>query len=87
MAHHKATKKSIRQVTTKTARNYSLRTRLKNVIKSVRGADNASTEERAANFSKVQKQIDKIAAKNLITKRTASRLKSRLNAFNKKAAA
>lgn len=79
MAHHKSAEKRIRQTATRTERNKALRTRMKNVIKSVRVAaasSDASVMQEA--FRAANKELHKLVSKGLIKKQTASRKVSRL---------
>lgn len=80
MAQHKSAKKRIRQTVVKTARNRYYRTRLKNIVKAVHEAVEASDATAAAEAFKVaNKQIHSFVSKGFLKKETASRKVSRLN--------
>lgn len=88
MAHHSATKKSIRQTAKRTERNRELRTRYRNAVKKVRSAVEAKDAKKAAELlTQAQKILFKSVSKGVLTKETASRTVSRLNAQVKKIAA
>ena len=75
MANHKSTLKRAKQNKVKNFRNKSVKTQIKNIIKSVKEAD-ADTSKNV--FIKAQSIIDKAAKKGVIHKKTASRKISRL---------
>lgn len=80
MANHKSSLKRIRQTETRTERNRYYRTRLKNIVKSVRGAiEEGNKEEAQAAFKIANQQIHKFVSKGILKKETASRKVSRLN--------
>ncbi|MEA3521904.1 MAG: 30S ribosomal protein S20 [Campylobacterota bacterium] len=80
MANHKSSLKRIRQTETRTERNRYYRTRLKNIVKSVREAiDAGNKEEATAAFKIANQQIHKFVSKGILKKETASRKVSRLN--------
>lgn len=79
MANHKSAEKRIRQTEKRTAANRIYRTKLKNIVKDVRGAvakkDGAAADEalKAAN-----KELHKFVSKGFLKKNTAARKVSRL---------
>lgn len=80
MANHKSSLKRIRQTETRTERNRYYRTRLKNIVKSVREAvEEGNKEEAQAAFKVANQQIHKFVSKGILKKETASRKVSRLN--------
>ena len=80
MANHKSALKRIRQTETRTERNRFYRTRLKNIVKTVRTAIDAGNKEEAqAAFKIANQQIHKFVSKGLLKKETASRKVSRLH--------
>lgn len=87
MANHKSAQKRIRQTATRTERNRYYRTRIKNIIKSVREAINAKDLNKAQEAFKVaNKDLHKFVSKGILKKNTVSRKVSRLNAAVKKLA-
>ncbi len=79
MANHKSALKRIRQTQTRTERNRFYRTRLKNIVKAVRGAiDEGNKEEASAAMLIANKQIHTFVSKGILKKETASRKVSRL---------
>ena len=77
MANIKSAEKRIRTTTKKTARNRSVKSKLRNVVKKHRGAPSA--ESLPATIA----EIDRAAAKGVIHKNTAARYKSRLSKASK----
>jgi small subunit ribosomal protein S20 len=89
MPTRKSAKKSIRQDAVRRMRNRSdksaLKTQIKKFVSAIKSHD---FDEAGKHLSIVTKKLDKIAAKNIIHKKTASRKKSRLARFlNKQKAA
>jgi small subunit ribosomal protein S20 len=89
MPTRKSAKKSIRQDVVRRMRNRSdksaLKTQIKKFVSAIKSHD---FDEAGKHLSQVTKKLDKIAAKNIIHKKTASRKKSRLTRFlNKQKAA
>lgn len=89
MPTRKSAKKSIRQDVVRRMRNRSdksaLKTQIKKFVSAIKSHD---FDEAGKHLSLVTKKLDKIAAKNIIHKKTASRKKSRLARFlNKQKAA
>ena len=82
MANHKSAMKRIKQTVVRTERNKALRTRYKNIVKSVIQATNK--EEAQAAFKVANREIHRLVTKGLLKKETASRKVSRLSAFVKK---
>ena len=79
MAHHKSALKRIRQNVKKTARNRSLKSDVRTVIKKFRVIiENKDIEKAREAYPHVQKNIDKAVTKGLIHKKTGARYKSRL---------
>ena len=72
MANIKSAEKRIRTTAKKTARNRSVKTKLRHVIKKHRAASSAE------GFPATAAEIDRAAAKGVIHKNTAARYKSRL---------
>lgn len=72
MANIKSAEKRIRTTTKKTARNRSVKSKLRNVIKKHRGAPSGDS------LPATLAEIDRAAAKGVIHKNTAARYKSRL---------
>jgi small subunit ribosomal protein S20 len=80
LANHKSAIKRARQNENRRLRNKSVKTRVKNIVKSVQHAVNEQTKEEALqelNFAK--SVIDRAAKKGVIHKKTASRKISRLS--------
>ena len=81
MPNSPSAKKRLRQSLDRRARNRAVRTSLRNQIKKCRtaiaGGDAAATE---TEFRNTVKKLDKAAAKNILHKNAAARLKSRLSA-------
>ena len=89
MSTRKSAKKSMRQDAVRRMRNRSdksaLKTQIKKFVSAIKSHD---FDEAGKHLSLVTKKLDKIAAKNIIHKKTASRKKSRLARFlNKQQAA
>jgi small subunit ribosomal protein S20 len=82
VANHKSAMKRIKQTVVRTERNKALRTRYKNIVKSVIQATNK--EEAQAAFKVANREIHRLVTKGLLKKETASRKVSRLSAFVKK---
>lgn len=78
MANHKSAEKRNRQNTTRRARNFSLRSRMRNEIKAARAAIEGGAADKDAQVTAAVRRIYKTAAKSAIDKRTASRFVSRL---------
>lgn len=86
MANHKSALKRAGQNEARRLRNKMVKTRIKNVVKEVRGT--VGTEGDAAEtFAAAQSAIDKAAKKGVIHKRTASRKISRLAKLTRPASA
>ena len=80
MAHHKSALKRIRQNIKKTARNRSIRSDVRTVIKKFRVLIESKDIEKAREaYPQVQKNIDKAITKGVIHKKTGARYKSRLS--------
>jgi small subunit ribosomal protein S20 len=77
-------KKALRQNEKRRLRNRAGRSALRTAIKKCRLAATGTKEEAQEAFRLAVKKLDQSAAKKLIHKNTASRLKSRLSAFVKK---
>ncbi|MFV1974440.1 MAG: 30S ribosomal protein S20 [Candidatus Scalindua sp.] len=82
MSIRKSAKKTIRQDSVRRMRNRSdksaLKTQIKKFVSAIKSHD---FDEAGKHLSLVTKKLDKIAAKNIIHKKTASRKKSRLARF------
>jgi small subunit ribosomal protein S20 len=88
MPNTKNAKKALRQSLVRRLRNRSHRTALRNVLKDAREAAIEGDREAAQSaFRLAAKRLDQAAAKNLIHKNTAARLKSRLSKLMVKGAA
>jgi len=80
MAHHKSAKKRILQTAKRTERNRYYRTRIKNIVKAVHEAVEASDKAAAQKaFEAANKYIHHLVSKGFIKKQTASRKVSRLH--------
>ena len=87
MANHKSAEKRIRQTLKRTQRNRYYKTKIKNIIKAVREAVNVGNVEEANNALKIaNKNLHKFVSKGVLSKNTAARKVSRLNASVKKIA-
>ncbi len=76
MAHHKSAKKRIRQDAKKRIHNRYYKKTARNAIKKLRTTEDAG--EAGEMLPKVTSMIDRLAKKNLIHKRNAANLKSKL---------
>ncbi len=82
MPTRKSAKKTIRQDSVRRMRNRSDKSALKTQIKKLVSATKSHDfDEAGKHLSVATKKLDKIAAKNIIHKKTASRKKSRLAKF------
>ena len=80
MAHHKSALKRIRQDIKKTARNRSLKSDVRTVIKKLKVLiESKDIEKSRETYPQVQKNIDKAVTKGIIHKKTGARYKSRLS--------
>ena len=87
MAHHTATKKSIRKTVTKTAVNKSRISRVRTFVKKLEALISTGDKASATKlFKTVQSVIMKSVSKGSLTLNTASRTVSRLSAKIKKLA-
>ncbi|MDR5894173.1 MULTISPECIES: 30S ribosomal protein S20 [Halomonas] len=88
MANSKQARKRARQAegrrVLKAGQRSMVRTYIKRVIKAIGGGDHATA---MAEFKQAQRVIDRIADKDVLSKKKAARLKSRLNARIKALAA
>jgi small subunit ribosomal protein S20 len=79
-------KKRLRQNVKARARNRAQRSALRSQIRKVRAAvEGGKLDDAVTEFRVATKKLDKAAASDLIHNNTASRLKSRLSAYIKKA--
>lgn len=76
MAHHKSTKKQMRQDVKRRARNRAVKSEVRSVSKKVAAA--TSPDEAGKALSEAASAIDKAAKKRIIHWKTAARKKSRL---------
>ncbi|GAB6176796.1 30S ribosomal protein S20 [Desulfobaculum senezii] len=85
MANHKSAIKRHRQSLKRNARNRTVKTRIKNVVKAVRQAVESNDKEQAQSALKsATVLLDKAASKKVLHARTAARKISRLSlAVNK----
>lgn len=81
MANHKSAKKRAKQSQVRRLRNRSVKTRLKNLEKKLRGAKEAGADNKEEIMRETQSAIHKAAKKGVIHKKTASRKISRLRKF------
>lgn len=80
MANNKSAKKRILQTAVKTERNRYYRTRIKNIVKAVHAAIEASDKPKAESVFKIaNRQIHSFVSKGFIKKTTAARKVSRLH--------
>lgn len=87
MANHKSAEKRIRQTLKRTQRNRYYKTKIKNITKAVREAVNSGNVEDANNALKIaNKSLHKFVSKGILSKNTAARKVSRLNASVKQIA-
>ncbi|CAM2973097.1 30S ribosomal protein S20 [Helicobacter burdigaliensis] len=87
MANHKSAQKRIRQTKTRTERNRYYKTRIKNITRSLHEAVAAKDVAKAQEIIKqVNKTFHSYVSKGILTKNTAARKVSRLNASVKKLA-
>ncbi len=75
MANHKSAKKRAKQSEVRRKRNMIVKTKMKNAVKAVTGAN---TEDAAAALKNAQSVIAKSAKKGVVHKKTAARKTSRL---------
>ncbi|MBN2167359.1 MAG: 30S ribosomal protein S20 [Marinilabiliaceae bacterium] len=76
MANHQSAKKRIRQIEKKRMHNKYFSKSARNAVKSIRSASEKSVA--AELYPKVVAMLDKLAKKNVIHKKKASNLKSKL---------
>ncbi len=87
MANHKSAQKRIRQTKTRTERNRYYKTRIKNIIRNLREAVEQKDVEKAQEALKIaNKELHRYVSKGILSKNTAARKVSRLNASVKKIA-
>ena len=80
MANIKSAKKRIRQTTTRTARNYSIRSRIHTFVRKLEEAIASGDKKNAtAVFSTTMSELHTAVRKGILKKGTASRKISRLN--------
>ena len=79
MANHASALKRARQNEARRLRNRMVKTRIKNVVKSVRQAVEASSDQTAAALNQAKSMIAKAAKKGVIHKKSASRKIARLS--------
>jgi small subunit ribosomal protein S20 len=86
MPNSASAEKSLRKSNARRERNRQQRSALRTTVKRFRAllASKPTQEAADAQFSLVTKSLDQAAAKKLIHKNTASRVKSRLAALKKK---
>lgn len=85
MANHKSAEKRIRQTIKRTERNRYYRTRIKNIIRSVRESIASQDISKAQEVFKIaNKELHKFVSKGVLKKNTVARKVSRLNAALKK---
>ncbi len=79
MANHQSALKRARQNESRRLRNKATRTRVKNIVKSVRqSVAEGAADKSAANLSAAQSIVAKAAKRRVIHKKTAARKISRL---------
>ena len=87
MANHKSAEKRIRQTLKRTERNKYYRTRVKNLTRALNEAVDSNDITKAQEALKVaNKDIHSFVSKGILSKNTAARKISRLNARVKKIA-
>ena len=87
MANHKSAEKRIRQTLKRTERNKYYRTRIKNLSRALNEAVDSSDITKAQEALKIaNKNIHSFVSKGILSKNTAARKISRLNAKVKKLA-
>lgn len=87
MANHKSAEKRIRQTLKRTERNKYYRTRVKNLTRALNEAVDSNDAAKAQEALKVaNKDIHSFVSKGILSKNTAARKISRLNARVKKIA-
>lgn len=87
MANHKSAEKRIRQTLKRTERNKYYRTRVKNLTRALNEAVDSNDVAKAQEALKVaNKDIHSFVSKGILSKNTAARKISRLNARVKKIA-
>lgn len=87
MANHKSAEKRIRQTLKRTERNKYYRTRIKNLTRAVNEAVDANDVAKASEALKhANKNLHSFVSKGILSKNTAARKVSRLNAQVKKIA-
>ncbi|MAT38928.1 MAG: 30S ribosomal protein S20 [Ectothiorhodospiraceae bacterium] len=79
MANHKSAIKRIRVSETRRLRNMAKKTRMKNLIKQLQGAE--TREQAEALYKQVSSHLDRIAEKGIIHKNNAANRKSKLAKF------
>lgn len=78
MANHASAKKRNRQRITRTARNRSLKARVRGALKSARLAVSSAAQGAVDLVKSATQVLDRAASKNAIPKKRAARLKGRL---------
>ena len=86
MANHKSALKRVKQDEGRKLRNKAVKTRVKNVVKTVRTDAAQNSDTLAASLVSAQSTIAKAAKKGVLPKRTAARKISRLAKLANKAA-
>lgn len=76
MAHHQSAKKRLRQDAMKRLHNRYYATTMRNAVRKIRATKDK--EEAVAQLPKVSSMLDKLAKKNIIHKKKASNIKSKL---------
>jgi len=84
MANHKSSIKRIRQAETRRLHNRYYSKTMRNAVRKLRST--SSKEEAAAMYPSVTKMLDKLAKTNIIHKKKASNLKSKLALYINKLA-
>ena len=87
MANHKSAEKRIRQTKVRTERNRYYKTRIKNITRSLKEALETKDLSKAQEIMKqINQSFHSYASTGILTKNTAARKVSRLNASVKKLA-
>lgn len=84
MPNTKSAKKALKVSARRKKINNVKRNKLSSSTKNLRKAVNSGSKDIKELYSKVQSQLDRAVKSNLITKKSASRKKSRLNSAIKK---
>ncbi len=79
MPQHKSAAKRVRQTARRNARNRGHRSKMRTMIKNLRGTEDAT--QAATLLNDVKAYLDRMAAKNIIHKNKAANVKGQLEKF------